>query len=93
MTGRCPLAVDRAHLGVVVGPPVGDHLDIGQVLERHGEVHAPHLLASAADPNLVAKRQGHASASFTLDRYGHVIPGHAASAAGTVAALVDGRTR
>ena len=56
MTGRCPLAVDRAHLGVVVGPPVGDHLDIGQVLERHAEVHAPHLLASAADPNLVAKR-------------------------------------
>ena len=79
MTGRCPLAVDRDHLGVVVGPPVGDRLDIGQVLECHGEVHAPHLLASAGDPNLVAKRQGHASASFTLDRCDHVMPGHAAA--------------
>jgi len=56
MAGRCPLAVDRDHLGVVVGPPVGDHLDIGQAFECHGEVHASHLLASAADPNLVAKR-------------------------------------
>ena len=39
---------------------------------------------------VVSERLGHASASFTLDRYSHVLPGLQASAASAVAALVDG---
>jgi hypothetical protein len=36
-----------------------------------------------------SRRQGH-EVSFTLDVYGHVMPGQQASAAAAVAALVDG---
>jgi hypothetical protein len=39
---------------------------------------------------LVSDRLGHATASFTLDTYGHVMPGQQADAAAAVAALVDG---
>jgi integrase len=55
---------------------------------RHA--HATHLLASGVDVKLVSARLGHASSSFTLDRYGHVMPGQGARAAAAVAALVDG---
>jgi hypothetical protein len=37
----------------------------------------------------VSERLGHASVSFTLDTYGHTMPGQQASAAAAVAALVD----
>jgi integrase len=83
----------------------GWHPDpISQAFDRQGAVsglpkitlhglrhsHCTHLLASGHDARLASVRLGHASVAFTLDRYGHVMPGHQASAAATVAALVDG---
>lgn len=55
---------------------------------RHG--HATHLLAAGQNPKIVSERLGHASVSFTLDTYGHVLPGQQADAAAAVAALVTG---
>jgi integrase len=55
---------------------------------RHG--HATHLLRAGQSAKLVADRLGHASASFSLDKYAHVIAGMGADAAAAVAALVDG---
>jgi integrase len=54
---------------------------------RHS--HATHLLASGANARLVSERLGHATVAFTLDVYGHVMPGQQADAAAAVAALVD----
>jgi integrase len=54
---------------------------------RHS--HATHLIRAGAHAKVVAERLGHASASFTLDRYGHVLAGMGADAAAAVAALVD----
>jgi integrase len=55
---------------------------------RHG--HATHLLAAGTNPRIVSERLGHASVAFTLDTYGHVLPGQQAAAAAAVAALIDG---
>jgi integrase len=55
---------------------------------RHS--HCAHLIATGADLKAVSTRLGHASASFTLDRYGHLLPGQQAEAVARVAALVDG---
>ena len=57
---------------------------------RH--THASHLLAAGVNVKVVSERLGHASVSFTLDTYGHVMPGQQAEAAAAVAALV-GATR
>ena len=38
----------------------------------------------------ISRRLGHASVSFTLDRYGHLMPEADGEAAAAVAALVDG---
>src|SRR5918994_3701794 len=54
---------------------------------RH--THATHLLAAGVNVKIVSERLGHASTSFTLDTYGHVMPGQQATAAAAVAALVD----
>jgi integrase len=54
---------------------------------RH--THATHLLAAGVNVKVVSERLGHASVAFTLDTYGHVMPGQQASAAAAVAALVD----
>lgn len=54
---------------------------------RH--THSAHLIASGTDLKAIATRLGHASASFTLDRYGHLLPGRQAEAAARVAAMVD----
>jgi integrase len=56
---------------------------------RH--THASHLLAAGVNVKIVSERLGHASVSFTLDVYGHTMPGQQASAAAAVAALVDRR--
>jgi integrase len=58
---------------------------------RHS--HATHLLAAGQNPKLVSDRLGHATVGFTLDTYGHVIPGQQADAAAAVARLVDGESR
>ena len=55
---------------------------------RH--THTTHLLAAGVNVRIVSQRLGHASVAFTLDIYGHVLPGQQASAAEAVAALVDG---
>jgi integrase len=55
---------------------------------RH--THITHLLVAGVDVKTVSARAGHASAAFTLDRYGHVLAGRQAAAAAAVAALVDG---
>lgn len=55
---------------------------------RH--THASHLLAAGVNVKVVSDRLGHASVAFTLDVYGHVLPGQQADAAAKVAAMVDG---
>ena len=55
---------------------------------RHS--HASHLLKAGVNIKVVSRRLGHASVSFTLDRYGHLMPDDDAAAAVSVAALVDG---
>jgi integrase len=54
---------------------------------RHS--HATHLLAAGTNVKVVSERLGHATVGFTLDTYGHVMPGQQADAAAAVAALVD----
>ena len=56
---------------------------------RNRSQHNAHLIASGTDLKAIATRLGHASASFTLDRYGHLLPGQQAEAAARVAAKVD----
>lgn len=51
--------------------------------------HATHLLAAGANIKVVSERLGHASLSFTLDTYGHVLPSQQADVAAAVARLVD----
>jgi integrase len=55
---------------------------------RH--THVTHYLKATHDVREASGRAGHASTSFTLDRYGHVLPGGQAAGAAAVAALVDG---
>lgn len=55
---------------------------------RH--THASHLLAAGVNVKLVSERLGHASVAFTLDTYGHTLPGQQAEAAAAVEALVMG---
>jgi integrase len=53
---------------------------------RH--THASHLLVAGVNVKVVSDRLGHASVSFTLDTYGHVMPGQQAEAAAAAAALL-----
>jgi integrase len=54
---------------------------------RHS--HASHLLMAGVNVKVVSERLGHASVSFTLDTYGHVMPGQQAQAAAAAAALLS----
>jgi len=47
-------------------------------------------LAAGVNPKVVSERLGHATMSFTLDTYSHVMPGLQEDAAARVAALLDG---
>ena len=53
---------------------------------RH--THASHLLMAGINVKVVSERLGHASVSFTLDTYAHVMPGQQAEAAAAAAALL-----
>lgn len=53
---------------------------------RH--THATHLLMAGVNVKVVSERLGHSSVSFTLDTYGHVMPGQQAEAAAAAAALL-----
>lgn len=55
---------------------------------RH--THASHLLMAGVNVKVVSERLGHASVSFTLDTYGHVMPGQQAQAAAAAASLLTG---
>lgn len=55
---------------------------------RH--THVAHLIAAGQDALVISKRLGHASVSFTYDKYGHLMPKADSDAATAVAALVDG---
>ncbi|MDW3216245.1 MAG: tyrosine-type recombinase/integrase [Ilumatobacteraceae bacterium] len=54
---------------------------------RH--THATHLLMAGVNVKVVSERLGHSSVSFTLDTYGHVMPGQQAEAAAAAAALIN----
>jgi integrase len=53
---------------------------------RH--THASHLLMAEVNVKVVSERLGHASVSFTLDTYGHVMPGQQAQAAAAAASFL-----
>ena len=47
------------------------------------------MLAAGVNVKVVSERLGHASTSFTLDVYAHVLPGQQADAVAAVSARVD----
>ena len=49
------------------------------------------LLAAGENPKVVSERLGHTKVAFTLDRYGHVMPGMQEKAAGKLEAILFGR--
>ena len=55
---------------------------------RH--THVAHLIEAGEQPLLIARRLGHASSPFTMDRYGHLFEDAGSQAASAVAAMVDG---
>jgi branched-subunit amino acid ABC-type transport system permease component len=50
---------------------------------------ASHLLKAGVNIKIVSRRLGHASVSFTLDKYSHLMPDDDQQAAVAVATLVD----
>lgn len=58
---------------------------------RHS--HCAALIAAGQDAKVISRRLGHASVSFTYDKYGHLMPEADTAAATAVAALVDGAVR
>lgn len=101
MVGVTATASDRVFTNEV-GDPLRP-ASVGQAFRRLVEVadvpairlhdlrhtHASHLLMAGVNVKVVSERLGHASVSFTLDTYGHVMPGQQAEAAAAAAALVD----
>ena len=49
------------------------------------------LLATGENPKVVSERLGHTKVAFTLDRYGHVLPGMQENAAAKLEAILFGR--
>jgi len=84
-TGRPhhPDNVSRAFTGFV------RTLDV-PYLTLHGlrHTHATQLLAAGTNPRIVSERLGHANVAFTLQVYGHVLPGQQRQAAEAAAALL-----
>ncbi len=64
----------------------------GTRITLHGLRHtwASLALQAGVNPKVVSERLGHATVSFTLDTYSHVMPGMQEDAAAAVAALVLG---
>ena len=56
---------------------------------RPNHTHASHLLKAGVNIKIVSRRLGHASVSFTLDKYSHLMPDDDQQAAVAVANLVD----
>ena len=69
-----------------------DECDVPRIrLHDLRHTHASHLLAAGVNAKVVSERLGHSSVSFTLDTYGHVMPGQQADAAEAAAALLTAR--
>jgi integrase len=49
------------------------------------------LLATGENPKVVSERLGHTKVAFTLDRYGHVMPGMQEKASAKLEAIMFGR--
>jgi integrase len=49
------------------------------------------LLAAGENPKVVSERLGHTKVAFTLDRYGHVMPGMQEKASEKLEAILFGR--
>lgn len=66
-----------------------DSLDV-KPLRLHGlrHTHATHLLAAGINARVVSERLGHADVGFTLQVYGHVLPGQQREAADAAARLL-----
>lgn len=83
-----PLHPDR------VSKVFGTHVSAlgGTRITLHGLRHtwASLALQAGVNPKVVSERLGHATVSFTLDTYSHVMPGMQEDAAAAVAALVLG---
>ena len=83
-----PLHPDR------VSKVFGAHVSAlgGTRITLHGLRHtwASLALQAGVNPKVVSERLGHATVSFTLDTYSHVMPGMQEDAAAAVAALVLG---
>lgn len=62
----------------------------GRTIRLHDlrHTHASLLLAAGVGVHVVSRRLGHASEAFTLQIYGHLVPGQAAEAAETFASLI-----
>ncbi len=56
---------------------------------RH--THASHLIASGASAKLVQERLGHATPAFTLQVYGHLLPGEEEAAIRRLSAAFQAR--
>ena len=66
-------------------------LDLPRI--RHHDLrhtHATILLQQGVNPKVVSERLGHASVSFTMDVYQHVLPGMQAQAAATFGTAIFG---
>jgi hypothetical protein len=48
------------------------------------------LLATGENPKVVSERIGHTKVAFTLDRYGHVLPGMQETAVAKLEAILFG---
>ena len=46
-------------------------------------------MAAGINPRVVSERLGHHEVAFTLDEYGHVLPGQHRAAANAAAGLLD----
>lgn len=59
-------------------------------LSLHGlrHTHATQMLAAGINPRVVSERLGHADVAFTLQTYGHVLPGQQREAANAAARLL-----
>ena len=59
-------------------------------ISLHGlrHTHATLLLATGTNPRVVSERLGHANVAFTLQVYGHVLPGQQREAANAAAGLL-----
>ena len=71
-----------------------------RIARRHGfdgirfhdlrHTHATILLQQGVNPKVVSERLGHASVTFTMDVYQHVLPGMQAQAAATFGTAIFG---